>query len=119
MAHFAKLDENNVVLEVNVVSNDALDPANEEVSGIAFLTEWSGGHTNWKQTSYNKTFRKHFAGVSFVYDEILDAFIPPQPYYSWVLDEETCNWNPPIAMPKEYVRYYWDEETLSWNEVDE
>jgi hypothetical protein len=74
MAHFAKLDENNIVIEVNVVHNDVLDPNNEEASGIAFLTEWSGGHTNWKQTSYNSSFRKNYAGVGMIYDPIKDEF---------------------------------------------
>ena len=79
MAHFAKLDENNVVLEVHVVANAALDSKNEEASGIAFLTEWSGGHTNWAQTSYNEKIRYNFAGVGFTYDPIDDAFIAPMP----------------------------------------
>lgn len=82
MAHFAKLDENNVVIDVNVVSNDCLDPKNEEVSGIAFLTEWSGGHTAWLKTSYNAAengFRYNYAGVGYTYDPIDDAFIPPVP----------------------------------------
>lgn len=79
MAHFAKLDDNNNVLEVNVVSNDVLDPNNEEQSGIKFLTTWSGGYTNWKQTSYNGTFRYNYAGIGYTYDPIDDAFIPPMP----------------------------------------
>ena len=92
MAHFAKLDDNNVVLEVNVVNNDVLDPANEEASGIAFLTEWSGGYSNWKQTSYNGSFRKNYAGIGSTYDETRDAFIPPKPEGNWILDEDTCLW---------------------------
>ena len=91
MAHFAKLDENNVVLEVNVVNNDVLTE-DEEASGIAFLTEWSGGYSNWKQTSYNGTFRKHYAGIGYTYDSIRDAFIPPKPEGNWILNEETCLW---------------------------
>ena len=79
MAHFAKLDENNIVLEVNLVSNDALDPNDEEASGIAFLIEWSGGHTNWKQTSYNANIRYNYAGIGYTYDAVDDAFIPPMP----------------------------------------
>jgi hypothetical protein len=93
MAHFAKLDENNIVLEVNVVNNDALDASNEEASGIAFLTEWSGGYSNWKQTSYNGTFRKNYCGQGFVYDIERDAFIPPKCHDSAVLNEETCLWD--------------------------
>lgn len=82
MAHFAKLDDKNVVIDVNVVSNDCLDANNEEASGIAFLTEWSGGHTNWVKTSYNAAengFRYNYAGIGYTYDPIDDAFIPPMP----------------------------------------
>lgn len=77
MAHFAKLDDSNTVIEVHVVNNDALDPNNEEASGIAFLTEWSGGYNNWKQTSYNGKFRYNYAGIGYIYDPIDDAFIAP------------------------------------------
>jgi hypothetical protein len=79
MAHFAKLDENNIVIDVNVVANEALDSKNEEKSGIAFLTEWSGGHSNWKQTSFNCTMRFNFAAIGYTYDSVDDAFIPPMP----------------------------------------
>ena len=79
MAHFAKLDDNNIVIDVNVVNNAVLDSANEEASGIAFLTEWSGGYSNWKQTSYSEKFRYNFAGLGFTYDPIDDAFIAPMP----------------------------------------
>jgi hypothetical protein len=92
MAHFAKLDDNNIVTEVNVVGNEMLNnlpfPESEPV-GIAFLTEWSGGYTNWKQTSYNANFRANYAGVGYTYDPVLDAFIPPK-LYQW--DEETQQW---------------------------
>jgi len=93
MAHFAKLDENNIVLEVNVVSNDALDASNEETSGIVFLTEWSGGYSNWKQTSYNNSFRKNFCGTGWTYDLVRDAFIPPKCHEEATLNEDTCRWN--------------------------
>jgi hypothetical protein len=119
MAHFAKLDENNIVLEVHVVSNDALDSSNEETSGIAFLTEWSGGYTNWKQTSYNGTFRKNYAGAGYKYDADFDAFVAPQPYPSWKLNYETFQWEAPVAMPPvtdEYV-WIWSETNKEWVEV--
>ena len=116
MAHFAKLNENNVVLEVHVVANAALDANNEETSGIAFLTEWSGGYPLWKQTSYNATFRKKYASVGDKYNQTLDAFIAPKPYVSWILDEETCTWNAPIERPTDGKLYKWDETTLSWIE---
>ena len=92
MAHFAKLDNNNIVLEVNVVANAALDSNNEEASGIAFLTDWSGGYTNWKQTSYNGTIRKNYAGIGYTYDSVRDAFIAPQPDNAIGFDEDTCRW---------------------------
>lgn len=121
MAHFAKLDENNIVLEVNVVHNNELIDENgneSEQKGIAFLVGWSGGYTNWKQTSYNNNFRKNYAGIGYTYDYTRDAFIPPKPYESWLLNETTCLWEPPITMPiDDNIYYYWDEETLSWKEV--
>lgn len=92
MAHFAKLDENNIVLEVHVVANAALDSDNEEQSGIDFLTSWSNGYTLWKQTSYNANMRKHYAGIGYSYNETLDAFIPPQCHEQAILDEATCLW---------------------------
>ena len=93
MANFAKLDEDSVVLEVNAVSNGVLEDLpfpESEALGIAFLTEWSGGYSNWKQTSYNANFRKNYAGIGYTYDSVLDAFVSPKPYPSWLLDTETC-----------------------------
>lgn len=119
MAHFAKLDENNVVLEVNVVHNDELIDSNgneSEEKGINFLINWSKGHTNWKQTSYNKNFRKNFAGIGYIYDENHDVFIPPKPYSSWILNEDEYLWNPPIPYPTDGKKYIWNEETISWIE---
>ena len=120
MAHFAKLDDNNIVLEVNVVNNSDIDnlsfPDSEPV-GVAFLTQWSGGYTNWKQTSYNNNFRKNYAGIGYVYDTTLDAFIPPKPYPSWLLNTTTCQWEAPVPYPTDGKRYYWDEATLSWVEI--
>jgi hypothetical protein len=117
MAHFAKLDKNNVVIEVNVVNNIELlaaDGSESELLGIAFLTRWSGGYSNWKQTSYNGKFRKHYAGIGFTYDPTRDVFIPPQPYPSWTLNEDTCLWQPPVPMPTDGQLYNWDEATTSW-----
>jgi len=116
MAHFAKLDENNVVVEVIVVNNNELlqDGVESEAKGIEFLVDWSGGYTNWKQTSYNGNFRKHYAGVGYTYDATRDAFIPPPPFPSWTLNESTCLWDAPIPMPTDGQRYYWDEPTTSW-----
>lgn len=92
MAHFAKLNDDNIVIEVNVVSNSILDSNDEEKSGIDFLIQWSGGYTNWKQTSYNGTIRKNYAGVGYTYDSIRDAFIAPKPDDAIGFDEETCTW---------------------------
>lgn len=117
MAHFAKLNENNMVLEVHVVDNDCLLDSNgveQESIGIEFLVNWSGGYTNWKQTSYNGNFRKNYAGIGYAYDVGRDAFIAPQPFASWVLDENTCRWDAPIARPDDGKEYFWDEDTMSW-----
>lgn len=117
MAHFAKLDENNLVVEVHVVNNDDIlnlpFPASEPV-GIEFLTNWSGGYTNWKQTSYNNNFRVRYAGVGYTYSVDFDAFIPPKPFNSWVLNEETYLWDPPVPYPDDGNKYIWDENTNSW-----
>lgn len=120
MAHFAKLDPQSVVIDVNVVDNTTIDnlpfPESEPV-GISFLTEWSGGYPLWKQTSYNSNFRKNYAGIGFTYDSVLDAFIPPKPYPSWLLNTETCQWQAPIPYPNDNGRYIWDENTQSWIEI--
>jgi hypothetical protein len=116
MAHFAKLDENNVVLEVHVVHNNELleNGIESEAKGIQFLVNWSGGYTNWKQTSYNGKIRKNYAGIGYTYNPTRDAFIPPQPFPSWVLNEDTCLWDAPTPMPTDDQRYQWDEDTTSW-----
>ena len=117
MAHFVKLNEDNIVIEVNVVNNDILDPNNEEQSGIEFLTQWSNGYSNWKQTSYNGSFRKQYASAGFFYDVENDVFIRPQPYPSFILDEN-FDWQPPTPRPLT-GNTRWDEETLSWLEITE
>lgn len=117
MAHFAKLDDNNVVLDVNVVNNATIDdlpfPESEPI-GIQFLTDWSGGYTNWKQTSYNGSFRVRYAGVGYTYDAQYDAFIPPQPFPSWIFNTTTLNWESPVPYPDDGKMYEWDETTQSW-----
>jgi hypothetical protein len=117
MAHFAKLDENNVVLEINVINNDILNMANEEASGIEFLTQWSGGYSNWKQTSYSGNFRKQYAGIGYKYDSVNDVFIVPQPYPSWTLDEN-FDWQAPTPYPTGDGIYTWNESTLSWDTAE-
>jgi hypothetical protein len=118
MAHFAQLDENNVVLQVIVVANSEIIDDNQEEQeslGLLFCSELLGG--TWKQTSYNGNIRKNFAGVGYTYDTELDAFIPPQPYPSWVLVNSTCQWEPPVPMPADGATYRWDENTISWERV--
>ena len=119
MAYFAKLDENNVVLEVHVVHNNELlvDGVESEAKGIEFLVGWSGGYQLWKQTSFNATIRKNVAAAGFTYDPDRDAFIPPQPYPSWGLNEQTCQWDCPVPMPTDDKRYAWDEQNCQWVEV--
>ena len=116
MAHFAKLDENNLVTQVIVVHNNELlnNGVESEAKGITFCQSLFGG--NWKQTSYNGTVRKNFAGVGYTYDESRDAFIPPKPFNSWLLNESTCNWDPPVAYPKDGKLYIWDETIANWVE---
>ena len=120
MAHFAKLDENNVVLEVIVVDNEVLKDEQgdeQEALGLAWLVQWSGGHTNWKQTSYNNNFRKNYAGIGYKYDPTLDAFITLQPYPSWTFNADRCDWDPPAPYPNDGKKYDWNEATQSWDEV--
>jgi len=116
MAYFAKLDHNNIVLEVHSVNNNELldNGVESEDKGIAFLTEWSGGYTQWKQTSYNRRIRKNYASIGYSYDPIRDAFIPPKLFASWVLDEDLYIWIAPIPYPTDEKVYTWDEPSLSW-----
>ena len=124
MAHFAQLDENNVVQQVIVVSNNELLDASgveREEMGIGFCQRLFGG--NWKQTSYNHNFRKRYAGIGYTYNAELDAFVPPQPFPSWILDTEEANWKAPVDAPADMgygegkKMYTWNEETTSWDEV--
>jgi hypothetical protein len=118
MAHFAKLDEDNRVLAVHVVNNDVItiDGAESEQAGIDFLTSLHG-HSSWKQTSYNGSFRKNYCGIDYIYDESRDAFIPPKPFTSWTLNETTCLWEAPISMPTDGKLYSWNEENQEWTEI--
>ena len=116
MAHFAKLDENNIVLEVLSVNNNELlqDGIESESKGIQFFVNLYGGYEKWKQTSYNGKIRKNYAGIGYTYDPTRNAFIPPKPFPSWTLNEDTCLWDAPVAMPTDGQRYSWDEATTSW-----
>jgi hypothetical protein len=118
MAHFAQLDENNLVTQVIVVSNSELMNKNgveQEEKGIAFCQSLLGG--NWKQTSYNGNIRKNYAGAGYTYDTQRDAFIPPKPFNSWLLNETTCLWEAPVPHPNDDKMYMWNEDTISWQEV--
>ena len=134
MAHFAQIDSNNIVTQVIVVADaDTADAQGNHMEsiGIAFCQRLIGG--NWKQTSYNThggvhslggtPFRKNYAGLGYTYDAQRDAFIPPKPYASWVLNETTCLWNAPVAMPSDAGQgeppkmYTWNENTTSWDLV--
>jgi hypothetical protein len=117
MAHFAKIGENNIVDEVIVVHNNVLlddNDVEQESLGASFCFDLLGG--NWVQTSYNRNIRKHFAGKGFTFDEERDAFIPPQPYPSWTLNEDTCLWDSPVPYPEEGV-HEWDEDNQEWVEL--
>ena len=111
MAHWAELNEENVVLRVLVGDNN--DPNGDE--GYQWLLDNLGGR--WVKTSYNATIRKNYAGIGYTFNEVLDAFIAPQPFPSWVLDEETCQWAAPTPYPEDGNIYTWDEETTSWVEA--
>lgn len=122
MAHFAKLDSNNIVETVHVVDNENLLNENgveEEAIGIAYLNNVHGEVSTWVQTSYNSKFRKNYAGIGYSYDASKDAFIGPKPYPSWVLNEDTCQWKSPVEYPEDGKRYDWNEGTTSWDEISE
>tara|TARA_R100001015_G_C4633092_1_gene197544 strand:+ start:766 stop:1191 length:426 start_codon:yes stop_codon:yes gene_type:complete len=124
MAHFAKIGSNNLVEEVVVVNNEVItdtDGVEQEQLGIDFLTNLTG-HTNWKKTSYNTVagahkndgtpFRKNYAVVGYTYDATRDAFVQPQPFTSWLLNETTCMWDAPLSLPSDAS----DEIIYEWNE---
>jgi hypothetical protein len=130
MASFAKIGLNGKVIEVLSVVNEVLHDANgveQENIGIDFLTKLTGWAI-WKQTSYNTLaginknngipLRKNHAGIGYTYDEDRDAFIPPKPYNSWILNEDTCLWNAPVVYPNNGKLYSWNELTLSWDLVE-
>tara|TARA_R110000868_G_scaffold320807_1_gene581771 strand:- start:56 stop:454 length:399 start_codon:yes stop_codon:yes gene_type:complete len=129
MATFAKIGLNNKVIEVVTVHNNELLDSNgveQEVNGVSFLTTLTGWAI-WKQTSYNTyagsykgegtPLRKNYAGIGYTYDENKDAFIPPKPFASWILNETTCRWEAPVAQPEDDFLYIWNEETQTWNRL--
>ena len=117
MAHFAKLDENDIVTAVIVVNDEWLDDngTESEAKGIAALQAWSGD-PYWAQTSYNGNMRQRYAGIGYTFDRARDAFIAPRPYPSWTLEETTTSWMAPVPRPDEGF-WAWDEESGSWVSV--
>jgi hypothetical protein len=115
MAHFAQLDDQNTVLQVIVIHNNELldNGVESEAKGVAFCQSLFP-NTRWAQTSYNGNIRKNYAGIGFTYDAQRDAFIPPKPFPSWVLDETTCQWQAPVPYPTDGERYTWDESSMAW-----
>ena len=123
MAHFAEIDENGVVLRVLVVDNA------QENDGQNFLANTLGLGGTWVKTSYNTSggvhnnggtpLRKNYAGIGYTYDSVRDAFIPPKPYASWLLNEDSCLWEAPVAYPSDGQPYVWNESTTSWDLVTE
>jgi hypothetical protein len=121
VAHFVKLNETNTVTQVVVVNNNDIEnlpfPASEPI-GQNWLNIFYSEPSIWRQTSYSGSFRKNFAGVGYFYDEKRDAFITPQPFIGWILDEDTCRWEPPVPYPSDGNQYIWDEDTQSWVLMD-
>ena len=118
MAHFAQVNENGIVTQVIVVANSDCGGGefpDSEAPGQAFIASL-GLSGEWRQTSYNNNFRKRYAGIGYAFREDLDAFLAPQPYPSWTLNEETADWEAPVPMPTEGI-WKWDEENQEWDEV--
>jgi hypothetical protein len=121
MAYFAKLGIGNIVEQVISINNSVITDANgveQEQLGVDFINKLYNTRDVWKQTSYNNNIRKNYAGIGFQYDQTRDAFIPPKPYNSWILNEDTCLWEAPVAMPINDNRYTWNESTLTWDIVE-
>jgi len=124
MAHFAKLGIGNIVETVISINNAVITDANgieQEQLGNDFINKLYNTRDVWKQTSYNGNIRKNYAGVGYQYDQTRDAFIPPKPFNSWILNEETCLWEAPVAMPEltqeqiDNKNYYiWNEQITNW-----
>ena len=116
MAHFAKLGTGNIIETVHVVSNDI---ALTEQAGVDFLNNLYNTRDVWKQTSYNGNIRKNYAGVGYSYDQTRDAFIPPKPFNSWILNEDTCLWESPIARPELTQEQINNNNYYTWNEINQ
>jgi hypothetical protein len=122
MAYFAKLGTGNIVENVISINNAVITDANgveQEQLGNDFINKLYNTRDVWKQTSYNNNIRKNYAGVGYSYDQARDAFIAPKPYQSWVLNEDTCRWEAPVAMPEDGSMYNWNEATVSWDLIND
>jgi hypothetical protein len=118
MAYFAKLGTGNIIETVISVNNSVITDNNgieQEKLGVDFINKLYNTRDVWKQTSYNRNFRKNYAGIGYTYDEARDAFISPKPFNSWILNETTCQWEAPVAYPEDNNRYIWNESTLTWD----
>jgi len=122
MAHFSKLGTGNIIEQVIVINNSVItdsDGNEQEQLGVDFINNLYGTRDVWKQTSYNGTIRKNFAGVGYSYDQTRDAFIPPKPFNSWILDEDTCLWEAPVAKPDDEQIYQWNETNQQWEIIND
>tara|TARA_R100000306_G_C4258194_1_gene83932 strand:+ start:111 stop:479 length:369 start_codon:yes stop_codon:yes gene_type:complete len=121
MAHFAKIGEGNIVTKVHVLDNSVLlkDGEENEQQGVEVLRALNNDSATYIQTSYNGNFRKNYASRGYTYDQARDAFIEPKYYPSWLLDEDTCQWEAPVPYPDDGNKYQWDEETTNWVEVSD
>ena len=121
MAYFAKLGTGNIVEQVISINNAVITDSNgveQEQLGVDFINKLYNTRDVWKQTSYNRNFRKNYAGIGYQYDQQRDAFIPSKPFNSWVLNEDTCRWEAPIPYPQDENKYTWNESTLTWDIVE-
>ena len=121
MAYFAKLGTGNIIEQVISINNSVITDNNgveQEQLGVDFINKLYNTRDVWKQTSYNNNIRKNYAGIGFHYDQQRDAFIAPKPFNSWVLNEDTCRWEAPVAYPQDDNKYSWNESTLTWDIVE-
>jgi hypothetical protein len=121
MAYFAKLGTGNIIEQIISINNSVITDNNgieQEQLGVDFINKLYNTRDVWKQTSYNNNIRKNFAGIGYQYDQTRDAFIPPKPFNSWILNEDTCRWEAPVAYPQDDNNYRWNEQTLSWDLIE-
>ena len=118
MAYFAKLGTGNIIEQVISINNSVITDSNgieQEQLGVDFINKLYNTRDVWKQTSYNRNFRKNYAGIGYQYDQQRDAFIAPKPFNSWILNESTCLWESPISYPQDNNEYKWNEQNQSWD----